>query len=496
MPEPGLPLGLRLFETQQAKWTLASLLGLYAAVFLALYPQGITVGDEGTYIRQAQAVATGTSAIERVDPFTGEVVEFRPLDEYPLGTALMMAPFVAVGGVKGAYFFSLVCLLAAVALTARWLSEQHRSPLWAGLLIAYPPTIVLGRLAMSESASLFLAILGLWLFWQGTSRSSRWFGAAGFVAGASFSVREGNVLLFAPLFLGAVIRRDAGWPALVAGGLVGLGVRLLSSWMYFGDPFFVKTPAGFAFDAALEQGALYLFFLLVLVPGGLIAAFAYRGPRRVEIIATIAIFVSFYFVYGYSGQTSGWAKRLILGPRFFIPLLPLLALTAADVWPRWGAMAVERWSSRRAQLERASGVLATTAVVVVAMAIIGVQWAHATWSQEQATARKAILSHTERGEVIITNWKATGKFIDLAGDGRMILRRKQMGQASIAQLLAQNGSFYVVLLDRSDSDYWRRDAFENATFLKFIKTLRYEPTNLADVQISPTDRLRIWKVVP
>ena len=103
------------------------------------------------------------------------------------------------------------------------------------------------------------------------------------------------------------------------------------------------------------------------------------------------------------------------------------------------------------------------------------------------------MSHTERGEVIITNWKATGKFIDLAGDGRVILRRNKMGRLAIEQLLARKGSFYLVLLDRSDSDYWRRDAFENETF---IKTIRHELTTLANVHISPTDHLRIWKVAP
>ncbi len=54
---------------------------------------------------------------------------------------------------------------------------------------------------------------------------------------------------------------------------------------------------------------------MVLVPGGLIAVALYRGSRRPELIATVALFVAFYLMYDYSGFTSGMAKRLILGPR-------------------------------------------------------------------------------------------------------------------------------------------------------------------------------------
>lgn len=491
MPDTELPAGLRLFEARRAKMCLAALLGIYAAAFLVFYPQGITVADEGAYMRQAQAIVAGSSMIQQIDPVTGESKAFRPNDKYPLGTALMMAPLFALGGQPAAFLLSLICLLGAVLLTARWLEEQGHSPLWAILILSYPPTIVIGRLAMSESLSLLLGVLGLWLFWRGIRGAGHGWLAAGFVAGASILVREGNVLLFAPLFAGAVVRRDARWPMLVVGGLLGIGLRLLVSWISYGDPFFAKAPDTFSLSAALDVAPLYLFCLLVLVPGGLASVAMYRGERRAEVIATIAIFVMFYFLYAYSGQTSGFVKRLILGPRYFIPILPLLALTSAEVWPRLGAAAVERFRSRRAAIERIAGVAVASSIAVLGVALVGVQWAHAEWLGDQTKMRTLILEHTQPGTMVVTNWRATSKFIDLANDERTILRRDHMNSETINQLLDQQGSFVLILLDRSDSNYWVQDAFHNATFLR---TLRHSRSVLADVQITDTDHMRIWEV--
>ena len=329
--------GLQLFEPRNAAAALVALLAIYTAGFLCFRPAAITIADEGTYVRQAQLIAAGTTGVEIVDPFTGAPTELRPINRYPLGTALLLLPFVSLGGREAASLLSLLCTVAGVALTARWLHEQGRSPLFAVLALAYPATIVMGRVAMSEAPSLACVSLGLWLYGRGLGRGGwPWLGA-GFAAGFSFALRESNVLLFAPLFAGSLLRRDPGVPALVVGGLLGTSVRFLASWLFFGDPFFVKPPDAFSPGAILSNAPTYLFCLLVLVPGGLVAAFAYRGPRRPEIVATVVLFVLFYLSYTYSAGPSGWAKRLVLGPRYFIPLLPVLSLCAAEVWPRLAA---------------------------------------------------------------------------------------------------------------------------------------------------------------
>lgn len=486
--------GLRLFEPRHASRVLVGLLGVYALGFMLFYPATVTVTDEGTYIRQAQLMLQGSVSIELEDPLTGEPFELHPINAYPLGTALLLLPFVGLGGREAASLLSLVCVLAAVAVTGRWLKEEGYSPLWAILLLSYPATMVMGRVAMSEAPSLLVVSLGLWLTFRGFRDEGPVWLLAGFVAGLSFAFREGNVLLFAPLFLGTVLRRDAGWWRLVVGGMLGLSVRLLSAWLFFGDPFFTKPVGDEAFSLAAisNNAAIYLFSLLVLVPGGLVAAFAYRGPRRPEVIVTTVVFAMFYLSYGYNAAESGWAKRLVLAPRFFVPLLPLLALAAAEVWPRW-ARAVRDAAppERRRRLEAAAGITCVLALGALAVVLLGVQAAHASWAADQARVRDAIYQHTSEGSVVVTNWKATGKFIDLVHGQRIVLRRERATRPTMRLLLERVGTFYVVLLDRTDSAFWRRESFENSFFMA---QLRYPRELLFEEQLTPTDHLRIWRI--
>lgn len=491
MPAGSGSLGLRLFETRAATLVVSTLIAVHAFAFFAFHPSGVTVADEGTYLRQAQLILSGSTSIERVDPFSGEVRDFHPVSRYPLGTAILLLPFVAIGGREAASLLGLLCTLAGVGVTARWLYEQGRSPLWCLLVLLYPPTIVLSRVAMSEAPSLLVVALGLWLYGRGLVRGRAWLFGAGVAAGVSFAFREANVLLFAPLFLGSVLRRDRGWPGLLAGGVVGLGVRGASAWLFFGDPFFTKPPDHFSLEALPATLPLYLLALLVFVPGGLVAALAYRGPRWPELVATVLIFVGFHAAYGYSGEPSGWVKRLVLGPRYFVPLLPLLALAAAEVWPRWGRWLRARSGLRARSLDALAGGLTLSAVAAAFVAVVALQWAHGAWAAEQAIVRAAILDATPRGGVVVTNWVATGKFIDLVGDDRIVLRRRGLGRAHVARLLAEGRSFHVVFLDRSDSDYWRREAFENELF---VNSLGPAAELVADVEVAEGERLRVWRV--
>ena len=308
------------------------------------------------------------------------------------------------------------------------------------------------------------------------------------MAGLSFAFREANVLVFAPLFLGALLRRDPGAWALVAGGLVGLVFRAVSAALFFGDPFFAKAPDPFTLSSLSETLPLYALSLFVFCPGGGVAALLYRGERRAEIVSTFVLFVVFHLSYSYSAVESGLAKRLVLGPRYFIPLLPLLAFASAETWPRLAARAslpVQRAG------ERLLGVMLPAIALVLALGLAAMHWVHADWASHQAKLRAAIHERTPDGAVVVTNTEATGKFMDYVEGGRVVLDRRRLGVAGARRLLETRRDFHLVLLDRSDSDFWRRNAFDNADF---VSRLPGEKELLLDLRATPTDRLRVWRV--
>ncbi len=473
-------------------WRLiAAILLLYALGFALWYPSVVTNTDESNYLLQTRLLLEGRTAVEKVDPFTGEIFEFleRP---YPNGLPLLMAPFVWAGGVGAAYWVPLLSVVAAVLMLGRWLQEQGHSPLFALLALGFAPTLVMGRVAMSDTPSLALVALGTWLFWRGLDRGWPWWLASGFVVGSSMTVRFTNCLPFVGLYAGTVLRRERACLALIAGGLAGLGVRALVSYLQFGDPFFERGRYFFDLAGLSDRLALYLFALVVLVPGGLLAAFAYRGRRRPELLSTVLYYLVFYLFQEFSTDTTGPAKRVVLALRYFMELLPLLVLAMAEVAPRaWQAFRARLSGRGRARATRLAALALGAWLAGLAGAALAVHAYLGRWSQTQAAIVAAIHQHTGDESVLVTNPEATSKFLRQIERRYVYTSASVVGTDGVAELLRRHGEVFVVMLDRTDSEYWRLRTQENEAFIAALAPPT--PPEL-DRQFSPTDRLRIWRL--
>ncbi len=377
-------------------------------------------------------------------------------------------------------------------LTARWLADENRSPLFALLVVGFVPTLVMGRVAMSDVPSLALVVLGLWLFWRGIERGWLYWLASGFVAGSSLLLRNANVLPFVPLYAGSVLRREKKCWALVVGGVAGVGVRLLTSYFFYGDPLFERVTYPFAPDTIGERLPLYLLGLLVLVPGGLVLALAYRGRRWPELRAAIVLFVVFYLFQGFSSIGTSPPKRVVLGLRYFIPLLPVLAFAMAEATPRlWRRLLAGRAREHRARLEALASTALVLGIAGVASASVIVHWGMDDWSASQAELRDEIERHAGYGTVVITNLFATAKFVEPLPSPYLPVRRAAISAKHVDYLAERHEREAIILLDRSDSQYWRNDARENEAF---VRSLRRPLVLEVDRRVTATDRLRIWRV--
>ena len=179
----------------------------YSVTFFAFYPDVVTNDDESMYLRHALIMLEGKSHLTKLDALTGGPVEYLP-SRYAAGTAFLMSPLVAWFGWRGAYLLPWLSLVVGTIMLARWLQDEDRSPLWALYAIGYMPSLVLGRVAMSDVPSFLVVTLGLWLFWRGLDRDWPWWLGSGFVAGASWLFRESNPIVFVPFFAGTVLRRE------------------------------------------------------------------------------------------------------------------------------------------------------------------------------------------------------------------------------------------------------------------------------------------------
>jgi hypothetical protein len=425
-----------------------------------------------------------------VNALTGETEDFIA-SQYPYGTALSMAIPVALGGWRAGYIVQCLSLIGGVLLLARWLREAGRSPLFALLLLSYPPNLVMGRVAMSDVPSLFLVTLGLLLFWRGSGRHWRWWLASGFVAGGSMLFRESNPIPFAPFFAGALLRRERNVWALVVGGLAGLGLRVAANLFFFSAPMHYRSPYVLALATLPERLPVYAVALLVFVPGGLVLALLYRGKRWPELCIAVAGFVTAYLVQTYYTYTTSALKNLVVTPRYVIPIVPVMVFGMAESIPRlWRRWIDASTPARRVPLWAAARVVVAAWIAVVLVASFAVHPVFASWSAKQGEIRDAIAATIDRDAVILTNFMATRKFLPELELKYRAVNRAAIDVETANSLVSRYGETYIVFLDRSDSDHWIADAEVNA---KFIREIRPPPELLYDRQITSTDHLRVWR---
>jgi hypothetical protein len=471
---------------------IVALLALYGLSFAFFYPLTVTNVDETGYLYQTELMLKGTFKLTKVDPLTGATRSEPPIN-YPTGTSLLMLPWVALFGWRGAYAIPVLSLVLSTLVTARWLRDEGRSPLFALVILGFAPSLVLGRVAMSDVPSTAVVALGLWFFWRGLDRGAAWWLAAGFVAGASTALRTTNPVPFVPLFAGTVLRRDRNVWALVIGGLAGMAAYFVSmNWVY-DDPFFslyTRNTYKFDFETFHERLLLYGLGLLILVPGGFFFAVAYRGRRRPEIIGSFLAFFALYLAQEYSQQGYALLKRMVLALRYLIPILPLVAFAMGESVPRlWRELLARRDDEARARLERVGRVALVSALAGLAVACVLVHPVFAAWSSTQAQIRDEIHRRVPAEHVFITNWAATRKFFPELQQKYKPIDRRSIQPQDVAGLVDRYGQVFIVFLDRTDSEMWKHDAEASA---EFVTALERAPELVVDRRVSPTDRLRIW----
>jgi hypothetical protein len=228
------------------------------------------------------------------------------------------------------------------------------------------------------------------------------------------------------------------------------------SYLVFGDPLYTKEHSGFSFSVIPNHFLLYIIALTVFVPGGLFFTSLYNGKRRPEIISTVFLLFAFYSFYNFSGQPSGFLKSLVLGPRFFIPLLPVLAFATAESAPRILGSIFLKFDSQKYIIR--GGITLITIGVILTNALFH------EWAEVHENIQEKIIEYVPDNSLVITNFQSTLKYVSELQGYPSRINYFEVSPDEIENM----DQAYIVFVQRSESLYWRETADSENRFLKSI----------------------------
>lgn len=390
--------------SRRGRLLLAAGLAAYVAGYLAWPPTFPIISDERAYLAQAQAFADLRADAE-VPGSLAEPAPRAPPSHYAPGTSLLQAPLVALLGWPGAPLLSLLCLVALALVTARLLEADGRAAGWALLVVAFLPAAALGRTAMGDVPAALAVALMAWAAWRPAAGAGAAL-LAGLLGGAALLFRETSAVVVAPLLLARAWRQPRAAAPLLLGLGLGVGVRLWAAWALHGDPLFVKGAYPFSL-AALPWGLLlHGLALTLLLPGGLPAALLDGGPRARQVRTATLGALFLFACYTYTAAESGGARRLVLAPRYLLPLAPLLAVSVARAADRLRA----RWPWTGRAWAAAAGV-----------AIAGLVAVHPVLhrlAEDRRRLAQALADGTVEGELVLIDRHETAKYLGEPGAPR------------------------------------------------------------------------------
>jgi hypothetical protein len=278
----------------------------------------------------------------------------QPYAPYGLGTSLLLLPLVALGNLalhdpRALIILYLPVITALTVVALSWLFLElgitRRRSLWLCLIFAF------ATLAWHYASVLFseqlvalaivVSLLGL-LSFRRTGRR-RWLATAGGALGLAILAREDSAALvvvpFAFYLLWLVLRGHGargekllalasfGGPLLL-GAAVALGYDVLrygrplagpymAAWAWFGTPI-QKGVFGLLLSPGV--GLLVLVPVLLLSPIGFGDFFRRWRAEATLVAALILVRLAFY------GTWYDWSGGSTLGPRYLLPIIPLLML--------------------------------------------------------------------------------------------------------------------------------------------------------------------------
>lgn len=301
---------------------------LFFVSYIVFLPSQWMITDAYSYSTQAIAFASGKLKFLQYDFLLGQEKNLIQAP-YSLGNSAYLAIFIFLFGKKYVFLSNLFAILFSAFFISKALKNWKLKNSALSIFFLSSPILFFSRSLMSCMPSLLIISILLYYFTKSHHSIKNLF-LIGFLAAFSFWFRESNAIITGLLCLYLVYKLPSRFIFILLGGLAGLSIRLFSSYMVYGDPFFLSASAGFSISQLIKHLPLYLFITCLLVPFGLISVFYNRENADKLFAITSLIFILFYCAYSYTSvEYSGFLKGSLLTSRFIIPWIPIAIISFA-----------------------------------------------------------------------------------------------------------------------------------------------------------------------
>ena len=389
-------------------------MGGFALLWVIWFPSAIAISDESAYLTQAQLYSAG----KLVGDASARTWAMRETDRgwvsrYPPAQSVVLAPTQWFHWRAG-FLVPLGLALLATLFTAAALERSGLPGAWSLLLLLHPAVVLYSRTLMSEALALLVVAVALWASDPDRPRTA----VAGVALGIMPAVRE--ALLPIALVLGGLMalrRWRAGGVTAVAPLALGAVIPLVALATYnhvvFDDPSSLRVNWDHFMDwaGAPERGMFYFLALNLLWPGMLVGVCAAEHRRRLDVMLPTAAGFVVYAAYAHVDRRYGMPADLVVGLRFFVPLLPVLVLGYAAFLHRYTGRGLR---SVRVRMAAALVLVAANAAVVAT---------HQGFLNDTARRREVAIEYAREANVVIAHQSAAELFNRAWGGPRVVAVR-------------------------------------------------------------------------
>ncbi len=294
---------------------------LFLLSYLFFFPSYIFSIDEVSYLSRALAFINGQTVFN-IQPIDGSSIPLS-VANYPLGTSSLLTLLLPLG--KKAVFLSglLYTILSYLLIRKTLVNNNLGTALPTILFFLFPPLLFFSRSLMSEMPSL-LIVSALCYCVFSDNRGIKHGLSIGVLGGLSLWFRETNFLLFIILVIPVLYEKKQLFFPILGGLIIGLLPRLLTSKWVYGSMFYLKEITDFSSHNLIPNLQVYLFVVLILIPGGVFFLYKYVKRLPYSLSISLVLFMIIHLFFDYNARDhSSFLVSVFYNGRYWIPTLPL-----------------------------------------------------------------------------------------------------------------------------------------------------------------------------